>query len=168
MESVMPKQPEPYMKADRDNYPYYPSLLRWEKSKADFNPPQSCAECHPDKYDEWQGSMHALAFIDPVYQGELNLAVQSAGYEVSRQCEGCHTPAAFVRGEIKGPGLKGLSPLALSGVSCDVCHSVKAHTHWETPSRQPENASFILSPGEDGEESGYILTKYGPNPPDEW
>ncbi len=190
-----------YMSADRTFYPYYPSLLKWEKSKADFTSPENCAECHPEKYEEWSASMHALAFKDPVYQGELNLAVKNAGHAIAKQCEGCHTPAAVVRGEIKGAGLQGLSPLALAGVSCDVCHSVKGHTHWQTPCHQPENGSLILSPGEDkiggsgdsgdsggsgdsgdsgdsGEASetsetseigeGYVLTKYGPNAPDEW
>lgn len=154
---------------DRAFYPYYPSLIKWERSKADFTSPEECAECHPGKYEEWSASMHSLAFKDPVYQGELNLAVQKAGHGIAKQCEGCHTPAAVVKGEIKGAGLKGLSSLALAGVSCDVCHSVKGHTHWQTPYHQPENGSLILSPGGDsGNEDGYVLTKYGPNEPDEW
>ncbi|SLM28622.1 Cytochrome c family protein [Desulfamplus magnetovallimortis] len=163
---------ETYMSADKSFYPYAPSLVKWEKSSADFTPPETCAECHPDKYDEWRSSMHALAFRDPLYQGELHLAVKSVGKEISRQCEGCHTPAAVVKGEIKDVGLKGLSSLALAGVSCDVCHSVKGHTHWQTPYHQPENGSLILSPGEDGKNSetgeNYTLTKYGPKKPDEW
>jgi len=156
-----------YMKTDTSRYPYAPSLLQWEKSDADFTPPETCADCHPHKYDEWAGSMHSLAFKDPVYQGELNLAVKEAGHEIARQCEGCHTPAAVVKGESKGAGLKGLSDIALAGVSCDVCHSVKGHTHWLTPSHQPENGSLILSPGTDGPE-GPQLIKYGPYEPDEY
>ncbi len=142
-------------------YPHSPSLIQWEKSSVDFEPPETCGECHPDKYEEWQASMHSLAFQDPVYQGELKLAIKAVGHEVARQCEGCHTPAAMVKGEIKGAGLKGLSPLARAGVSCDVCHSIKGHTHWQTPSHKPENGSFIMSPGLDSED-GPIRTKYGP------
>ncbi|MBI9092992.1 MAG: cytochrome C [Desulfobacterium sp.] len=153
----------PYMQTDTAFYPYAPSLLKWEKTEAEFTEPETCGECHPEKYEQWQGSMHAIAFKDPLYQGELNLAATKAGHGITRQCEGCHTPAAVVKGEIKGAGLKDLSPLALAGVSCDVCHSVKGHTHWETPSHQPENGSLVLSPGtNDGE-----LTKYGPAAPDE-
>ncbi len=132
---------------DRKFYPYYPSLLKWDKTRADFTKPTSCASCHPEKYAEWNGSMHSLAFKDPIYQGELNAAVKAVGPEIAKQCEGCHTPAAFVKGEIKEPGLKGKSELALAGVSCDVCHSVSGHSHWQTPYRQPENGSLILSPG---------------------
>ena len=156
-----------YMKTDASFYPYVPSLLQWEKSGAEFTPPETCADCHPGKFEEWTGSMHALAFKDPVYQGELNLAVKEAGHEIARQCEGCHTPAAVVKGEIKEAGLKGLSDMALAGVSCDVCHSVKGHTHWQTPYHQPENGSLILSPGKNGPD-GPELTKYGPNTPDEY
>lgn len=149
------------MEVDKEKYPYAPSLIQWEKSAAEFTDPETCAECHPQQYEEWRGSMHSLAFKDPIYQGELQLAIKAVGHEVAKQCEGCHTAAAVVTGEIKGTGLKGLSPLALSGVSCDVCHSIKGHTHWETPTHQPENGSLILSPGKevDGEA---VLTKFGP------
>ncbi len=155
-----------YMKTDVSAYPFAPSLMQWEKTGATFTPPETCGDCHPDKFEEWTGSMHALAFKDPVYQGELNLAVKEASHEISRQCEGCHTPAAVVTGEVKGAGLKGLSDMALAGVSCDVCHSIKGHTHWQTPYHQPENGSLILSPGKESAD-GPVLTKYGPMSPEE-
>ncbi len=151
---------------DKEFYPYAPSLIKWDKSKAEFNEPETCAECHPDQYEEWTSSVHALAFKDPVYQGELNAAIKAVGHDIARQCEGCHTPAAMVQGEIKGAGLKGLSPLALAGVSCDVCHSISGHTHWQTPYHQPENGSFIMSPGKDTKD-GVVLTKYTAFPPGE-
>jgi hypothetical protein len=147
-------------------YPYYPSLLKWNKSTVPFNPPEACARCHSRQYEEWTGSIHALAFQDPVYQGELNRAVQAVGKEVTRQCEGCHSPAGMVTGEIKKPGLAGLSPVALAGVSCDACHSVSGTTHWETPSHEPENGSLILTPGVDTAR-GPKRIKRGPFKPSE-
>lgn len=152
---------EPSMSLDKKLFPYAPSLLNWQKSKAPFTPPETCAECHPDQYNEWRGSMHALAFQDPVYQGELNKAVKAVGHDIARQCEGCHSPAGLVTGEIKGPGLKGLGPVAMAGVSCDMCHSVSGHNGWQTPYHQPENGSLILSPGKETAD-GVVLTKYGP------
>ena len=134
---------------DHEFYPYYPSLLKWNKSTALFNPPENCAGCHSKQYEEWAGSVHSLSFQDPIYQGELNRARQAVGKEVTRQCEGCHSPAGMVTGEIKKPGLAGLSPVALAGVSCDICHSVSDTTHWQTPSHEPENGSLILTPGID-------------------
>jgi len=153
-------------KVDKEQYPYAPSLIQWEKSAAEFTEPEACAECHPQQYEEWRGSMHSMAFQDPIYQGELRLAIEAVGHDVAKQCEGCHTAAAVVNGEIKGAGLKDLSPIAMAGVSCDICHSIKGHTHWQTPTHQPENGSMILSPGKevDGE---VVLTKYGPFPIEE-
>lgn len=149
---------------DRAMYPYYPSLLQWKKSEAEFTPPEVCGECHEQQYNEWTGSVHSLAFKDPVYQGELNKAVKAVGHEISRQCEGCHSPAGVVTGEITKPGLEGLSSMALAGVSCDICHSVSGTTHWQTPSHEPENGSMILEPGKDTKD-GPILVKRGPIEP---
>lgn len=135
---------------DRALFPYYPSLIQWEKSDVPFTPPQKCGECHQQQYNEWNGSVHHMALVDPIYQGELNKAVKAVGHEITRQCEGCHSPAGMVTGEIKGAGLAGLSPMALAGVSCDICHSISGVTHLQTPTHDPENGSMILSPGKDG------------------
>jgi len=153
-----------YFEVNREFFPYYPSLLKWNKTKAPFTSAEACGKCHPRQFDEWSGSGHNLAFQDPVYQGELNKTFKAKGQEVARQCEGCHSPAGTVTEEIKGPGLKGLSDVALSGVSCDICHSVSSVTHFETPSRVPENGSLVLSPGVDAPD-GFRLTKYGPTKP---
>lgn len=149
---------------EHEKYPYYPSLMQYPAPQAEFTSPDVCAGCHSRQYEEWTASVHALAFIDPVYQGELNKAVKAVGHEISRQCEGCHTPAGVVTGEIKGPGISGLSDMAIAGVSCDVCHSISAVTHWETPSREPENGSMILTPGVETSD-GVQLRKYGPFEP---
>ncbi len=149
---------------DREFYPYYPSLIKWNKSNAPFTEPTVCAGCHPRQYQEWTGSVHALAFQDPVYQGELNKAVKAVGHDVTRQCEGCHSPVGMITGEIKGSGLKGLSPMALAGVSCDICHSISGVTHWQTPSHEPENGSMILTPGVETS-GGVKLIKRGPKAP---
>jgi cytochrome c553 len=153
-----------YFEPDREFYPYYPSLVKWNKSSAPFTEPEVCAGCHPRQYEEWTGSVHSLAFQDPLYQGELNRAYKAAGHEVTRWCEGCHSPVGMVTGEIKAPGLAGLGRMALAGVSCDVCHSVSGVTHWDTPSREPGNGSLILSPGIDTRD-GMKLVKYGPDKP---
>jgi len=151
-------------KPDTELFPYAPSLLRYQESGASFTPPQVCAGCHPIQYEEWTASMHALSWHDPVYQGELVKALEAVGPEVAKQCIGCHTPAGLVTGEVTGAGISGLSDMALAGVSCDICHSVSGHSGWETPYRQPENASLILSPGRDGE-TGPVRTKHVPYKP---
>jgi len=156
----------PVFTVDRQFYPFNPSLIKWEKSKAEFTPPTTCKDCHEKQYKEWNGSVHSLAFKDPVYQGELNKGVKAVGHEIARQCEGCHSPAGMVTGEIKGAGNAGLSDMALAGVSCDICHSISGVTHWQTPSHEPENGSFILAPGVDTA-GGSKLIKRGPYKPDQ-
>ncbi len=151
---------------DREFYPYYPCLVKWNKSRAEFTPPSFCAPCHEKEYKEWTGSVHNLAFQDPIYQGELNKGVKAVGHEITRQCEGCHSPAGMVTGEIKGAGTSGLGEVALAGVSCDICHSISGVTHWQTPSHEPENGSLILTPGVDTKD-GLKLLKRGPNKPKE-
>ena len=131
---------------DHDKFPFYPSLFTYQSSEVDFNPPSVCSGCHPQQFEEWSGSVHALALVDPVYQGELLLAYKKAGHDVTRQCEGCHSAAGVVTGELNQPGLDGLSEMALAGVSCDVCHSVVGTTHWQTPSHEPENGSLVVVP----------------------
>jgi cytochrome c554/c'-like protein len=154
----------PVFDYDREFYPFYPSLIKWNASIAPFTPPGECGMCHVRQYKEWQGSVHSLAFQDPIYQGELNKAVKAVGHEVTRQCEGCHSAAGMVTGEIKGAGLEGLSPMAMAGVSCDICHSTSGVTHWQTPSHEPENGSFILTPGIT-DKDGVRLVKRGPFKP---
>lgn len=151
-------------KVDLELFKLNPSLIVYEKSKAGFTEPETCGGCHEDKYKEWNGSLHSMAFIDPVYQGELNKAVKAVGHDISRQCEGCHSAAGVVTGEIKGPGVSGLSAVAKAGVSCDICHSISALNHDKTPTKEPENGSFVIRPGEDGKD-GAVLVKRGPGKP---
>src|SRR5512137_1995822 len=73
----------PVFDVDREFYPYYPSLLKWNKSSVPFNAPEVCGECHAQQYREWNGSIHSLAFKDPVYQGELVKGVKAVGHEIS-------------------------------------------------------------------------------------
>jgi len=151
---------------DHDLFKLYPSLMVYEKSKATFTEPETCAGCHQDKYDEWHGSLHSLTLVDPVYQGEYNKAVKAVGSEIGRHCASCHTPAGMVTGEVSEPGLAGRSAVAKAGVSCDVCHSVSSLNHCKTPSKEPENGSLVLRPGEDGKD-GPVLVKRGPLKPEE-
>ncbi len=158
--------PSSVFPVDRDFFKFYPSMMVYEKTGAPFTEPETCAGCHQKQYDEWHGSLHSLAFVDPVYQGEYNKAVKAVGSGIARHCSSCHTPGATVTGEVKGPGVSGLSAVAKAGVSCDMCHSVNSLHPCKTPSREPENGSLSLRPGEDGK-NGAVLVKRGPDAPKE-
>ena len=43
--------------------------------------PATCQECHPDHYDQWQGSMHAYAAADPIFRA-MNARGQRLDIEV--------------------------------------------------------------------------------------
>ena len=54
--------------------------------------PESCKECHPIHFEQWQGSMHAYAADDPF----VILADQytsDARPVLSRYCDDCHSTA---------------------------------------------------------------------------
>ncbi len=72
-----------------------------------------CASCHPAEWQEWQGSRHAAAWIDPVFQAEF--ARGRAAW-----CVGCHAPLA--------PDATAPDPaLADQGVACAGCHARGGH-----------------------------------------
>lgn len=125
----------------------------------DFEEPQACGKCHQRQMKGWQGSMHSLAFKDPVLQAEWALAYKATEGKALNDCGGCHTPIGIVTGTVRFDPSLGMHggftapKQAAHGVSCDVCHSVSASTARRTTMGQPGNASIELNPGE---------TKYGP------
>ena len=72
-------------------------------------PATRCAECHGKMADEWRGSMHAQS-------GKSKLYATLAGTTAS--CASCHEPLVAVAGPDH--------PAAREGVTCDVCHTIKA------------------------------------------
>lgn len=164
----------PYSRYNHDylkqKYQFYPSNIAFEDKGVPFEVPSvmTCGGCHPQQFEDWKGSMHAQAFRDPIYLGELMLGIKDVGRGITKQCEGCHTAAAVVSGQMPKKteefDFSKLGDLAKAGVSCDVCHSIKTHTHWDTPSHEPENGSYVLSPGYKDKNGNNVRTKYGPFP----
>jgi len=90
---------------DRRLCPYYPSLLPYTPSKATFTAPEICWGCHQQQYQDWRGSMHVMAYRDPIYQSELNKAVQAIGLSVTTTRETARVASlrpALVTPEKKG------------------------------------------------------------------
>jgi hypothetical protein len=78
---------------------------------------QSCAECHLDITQDWQGSAHAQAYADPRFQAEW----VSQGEDPA--CLACHTTGFVPRtGEFDHPG-----------VTCEACHGQTPAGHPEEP-----------------------------------
>lgn len=104
----------------------------------DYASAESCAKCHQAQYDEWIGSMHAIAQSSPVtdLQNRLVLAKERRDLASGRLakplvgdlCVRCHAPT----GSLGNPA-DHESPLALIGerapasqfgVSCVTCHQI--------------------------------------------
>ncbi len=90
---------------------------------------KGCAACHQEIYEEWATSMHAKAYIDPLFQAywrkDNNIWI----------CLNCHTPlqnqqefiiTGFEKGDIKKPAIKKndayIPELKEEGITCAVCH----------------------------------------------
>lgn len=114
----------------------------------DFEKPDYCgAACHTQYYQQWQQAMMSQAYTHEWDEIEyFELAVPHARKdekvaEVEAGCNSCHTPIAFLAGDIPPPRPEENSR-ANESVSCDVCHSI---TGFEGDT--PFNANYIMQPG---------------------
>ena len=137
----------------KKKFPFFPSLINTESGKpvpADsFEDPTVCGGCHTDIYRQWKGSMHSAAFIDPVFHALWKLGAQETDGLTDNLCGGCHAGVGIVSNDLvfKDNEFQ-TSDIAKEGVHCDLCHTIKASSFLETPTHEPENASFILAPGD--------------------
>lgn len=87
-----------------------------------------CGACHAEIYAEWRASIHAHAWTDRQFQGEL-----SKDPEVSWLCLNCHTPAADQQAELAASTGQVRAPIRQKnpsfnaawreeGLSCAACH----------------------------------------------
>jgi hypothetical protein len=80
---------------------------------------ERCGSCHKDIYAAWQGSLHARAYEDKIFQVSYNEAIALDREEAERICMTCHAPTTLVTGDIKGE-----HKVTREGVTCDFCHSL--------------------------------------------
>lgn len=117
-----------------------------------FEKPGKCLTCHTDIYRQWEQSMMSQAYThhwDEIEYFDLAVrhsTVNPALKPVVDGCNGCHTPLAFMAGDVTPPRPEQKSR-ANESVSCEVCHTIEGGG-----SEPPFNFSYISSPGS---------TKYG-------
>lgn len=138
--------------AQDNRSPFFPSQVRTENGQPikheQYESPEICSGCHTGIYSQWKGSMHAAAFIDPIFQSLWKLAEKETGGLTRNLCGGCHgavgvlsNQLTFKDGEFHAPDI------AKEGIHCDLCHTIVASTFADTPNYEPGNASFIAAPG---------------------
>ena len=145
--------------AEEQASPFFPSQLRTGSGKplkhTDFESPKICAGCHTDIHTQWKGSMHGVAFIDPIFQALWKLGEKETNGLTNNLCGGCHGAVGVMSNELTFKDGEFQAPdIAKEGVHCDLCHTITASSFADTPTYEPGNASFVSSPGE---------TKRGPH-----
>ncbi len=119
-----------------------------------YQTPKLCgASCHTDFYIQWSAAMMSKAYTHHWDEIEyFKLAVPHAEKDemvagVKAGCNGCHSPIAFLAGDVPPPKPEEMSR-ANESVSCDVCHTVTGFK-----GDTPHNFNFVSEPGN---------KKYGP------
>jgi hypothetical protein len=120
----------------------------------DFQKPALCGtSCHVDIFQQWTQAMMSRAYTHHWDEIEyFKLAVPHAEKDpvvagVKAGCNGCHSPMAFLAGDVPPPKPEKNSR-ANESVSCDVCHTITGFK-----GDVPYNFNYISEPGK---------TKYGP------
>lgn len=120
----------------------------------DFQTPQFCGiSCHTDFFEQWKQAMMSQAYTHHWDEIEyFKLAVPQAEKDpavagVKAGCNGCHSPIAFLAGDVPPPKPSANSR-ANESVPCDLCHTITGFS-----GDTPFNYNWIAEPGK---------TKYGP------
>jgi len=115
----------------------------------DWEGPDYCgSDCHVDIHQQWKQAMMSQSYTHPWDEIEyFKLAVPHAEKDeivagVKAGCNGCHSPMAFLTGDIPPPRVKENSR-ANEGVHCDFCHTI---TGFEGDT--PHNFNYVIEPGD--------------------
>jgi len=95
-----------------------PVAVEGSRAKLDRLEELSCGECHAAIVEEWAETQHALAWVDEVYQEEMQ------DHRRPETCHGCHVPVP-VHGEALGGRPDAREEGAEDrhfGISCNSCH----------------------------------------------
>jgi hypothetical protein len=120
--------------------------LKGKYTYKDFESAKKCRTCHPALYEQWSQSMMSQAFThhwDEIEYFDLAVAHAEKVPELKDAvdgCNGCHTPMAFMAGELP-PARPEENTMANESVSCEVCHLIQGSS--EDP---PFNFSHITGP----------------------
>ncbi|HYW96383.1 MAG TPA: multiheme c-type cytochrome, partial [Bacteroidales bacterium] len=114
---------------------------------SDFDKPDYCGSCHDGFFSQWSQAMMSEAYTHKWDEIEyFDLAVAHAAVDpnmkgVDDGCNGCHTPLAYLAGDMPPPRPDENSR-ANESVSCEVCHNITAYE-----GDTPFNHNYIMDPG---------------------
>jgi hypothetical protein len=105
-----------------------------------FDSSKICKGCHIEIYRQWQGSVMAHSWKDPIYRALLKRASEATDGAVDNFCIGCHSPIGMVTGRIADLDVK---DKRIPGVDCETCHSIASRTGLD-------NGAYLLHKSMDG------------------
>ncbi len=114
----------------------------------DFQKPEYCGGCHNDFYQQWSQAMMSKAYThewDEIEYFKLAVAHAEANPElkdVVDGCNGCHTPMAYLAGNVTPPKPSEGSR-ANESVSCEVCHLITG-----SEGDTAYNFNWVIEPGQ--------------------
>ncbi len=119
--------------------------------------PQFCGSCHGgydagvEPYFNWQGSMMAMASLDPLFEANLAIANQDAP-DSGDLCLRCHIPNAWLQGRSVPTNGGGVLTHDKIGVSCDFCHRMvdPDYVAGLSPARDADVLALLSFPFPDG------------------
>jgi len=131
-------------------------------SKAELMDPETCKDCHPKHFEEWQSSMHAYAGDDPIFLAMNRRGQRETNGALGDFCVQCHAPMAVREGATTdGLNLEEL-PQHLKGVTCYFCHTVKEVTGTHNNPLVLATDNVMRGGISDALENGVHKTKYSP------
>jgi hypothetical protein len=93
---------------------------------AELQNPSTCMECHPKHFTQWQGSMHAYASDDPVFNAMHKRGQRETNGQLGTFCVQCHAPMAVALGIVDETNVAQFDTTTLPdtarGVTCYYCH----------------------------------------------
>jgi hypothetical protein len=113
-----------------------------------FEDPLICSGCHWDRFDRWSVSQHSKGFTGDFFQAQFydlvlpSLRLDEKVANENEDCIGCHSPTAFLSGDMIPPRVAEPDnrwdpgtpekTRADRGIFCDFCHTLDRFEH-ETP-----------------------------------
>ena len=128
-----------------------------------FESAQECKACHRRQFEEWSGSMHAMAMQSPLtdIQNRLVLALEAEQKLdkalVGDLCVRCHAPNAYL-GDAKGhepiaAPVSTRARVSAEGITCSTCHRIRASMACAS-AEQREGRTFRHCEGGDDAQQG--------------
>lgn len=139
---LKPHKPES-TEAIHQQLPYYPSRASTDRPLKPemFESPEVCKGCHGEIYQQWQRSVMAHSWKDPIYRALFKRASQATDGQVDNFCIACHSPIGMT--SMNGSAATLEEPNDnLPGVNCEVCHNIRGITG-------SDNGAYILAPNRD-------------------